>query len=252
MPTACLLSPALPAWAGDVTLSGDPGHPTRIEADAPAGWVAGASSARLDPLERSDLVRQDQGTIGAASPTAGMGGPRAAELRSSEIHAGYRGAVGKVDYAAVVRYDSAPDLHAGAAPGAAERGAFSAGLGWGDLSATYDYTFSHDYLGSFDARGSHYLDIGARHALNDRTWLHLNAGDGRVAGAGNGLFDWRDLRAGFTRKLDDGWTMALNYRRVFGNTTLAERYSGAPHFEGLIPGVGRGRRGLVLTLNRGF
>ena len=71
-------------------------------------------------------------------------------------------------------------------------------------------------------------------------------------GLGSGAFTWRDIRAGLTRKLDDGWTMALNYRRVYANKPLAERYSGAPAFEGLIPSVGRGRRGLVLTLNRGF
>jgi len=166
------------------------------------------------------------------------------------IHAGYHAALGPLDVAALVRYDTPSDVRPGAAPGANERGALSAGVGWRDLYARYDYTFTHDYLGAFDTRGSHYLDIGARHALGDATWLHLNAGNGRTAG--NALWDWRDLRAGFTRKLDDGWTMALNYRRVFGNTSLAERNAGTPRFEGLMPGMGRGRRGLVLTFNRGF
>jgi hypothetical protein len=237
---ACLLAAAPLAQAGDPVYSEESApRQEQVENDDIEGWVTGASSARLAPRPARAAMR------------AADGG-RSLELRASEIHVGYHGSAGSVGYNAMLRYDSVPESRAIANPAMVDRGAFSAGIAWRGLYARYDYTFTHDYLGMLDARGSHYLDIGARHAVDDSTWLHLDAGDGRIAGAGNAPWDWRDLRAGFTRKLDDGWTMALNYRRVFGNASLAERYSGAPHFEGLIPNLGRGHRGLVLTINRGF
>jgi hypothetical protein len=246
LPTAaCLLAAGPLAQAGDAVFSRDPlERQTSTDAGLAGGWVAGASSMRLDATERSDGAQSLDGAPGADHLQHQPG------LRAAEIHAGYHGALGLLDYAALVRYDSIPDLQAGAAPGAIEHGALSAVLGWRDLYARYDYTFTHGYPGGRDARGGHYLDIGARHAINDSTWLHLNAGDRRVGG--DALWNWRDIRAGFTRQLDDGWTMALNYRRVYGNASVVERYGGAPRFEGLIPGIGRGRRGVVLTLNRGF
>lgn len=234
LPTAaCLLAMAPFAHAGD----GDDSFlasqaeaapaPSRIELGLPAGFAAGASSLPLG--ER--LAR--------------------AGARESDVYAGYRGAAGGLGYSAFVHYYSYPELHALGKDGRYGHGEFSAAVSWKLLSARYDYTFTRDYLGIPDARGTGYLDVGARQAIGRSTFLNLNAGDARVAG-GNALWDWRDLRAGFSRQLEDGWTMALNYRRVFGNGLLANRYGAAGRVEGRELGVGRGHRGIVLSFKRGF
>jgi hypothetical protein len=238
LPTAaCLLAMAPFAQAGDGSFSAETGErgtatPARIELGLPAGLTAGAASVVL-------------------GDRLGRNGVRNTAVES-DVYAGYRGKTGSLGYSALIHYYSYPDLHALGAGGRYDHGELSAGVSWHALYARYDYTFTNDYLGILDARGTSYVDVGARHAIGRSTYLNLNAGDGRVAGGGNALWDWRDLRAGFSRQLENGWTMKLNYRRVFGNGLLADRYGVAGRVESREPGIGRGHRGIVLSFKRGF
>lgn len=132
-------------------------------------------------------------------------------------------------------------------------GEVSAGLRWRALSARYSYVLSRDLFGVPDARGSSYVDFGMRHDLGHAMSVMLHAGDGHVAGAGNGMWDWRDLKAGLSRKLDGGWLLALNYTRALGAagpydraTLPAARPDGRPAFQNA------GRRALVLSMARSF
>jgi hypothetical protein len=83
--------------------------------------------------------------------------------------------------------------------------------------------------------------------------LNLHAGDGRVAGSGNGIWDWRDLKAGLTHKLQDGWSVALNYTRAIGATGVYNGYTtGVPRPDGRLAVANVARRAVVLSLTRKF
>jgi hypothetical protein len=241
MLTACLLSAAHLAQASDGMLSADAASGTVASVDE--GWTAGSAGnpaatrgtrAALRDADRSAL------DVAAAAPGSDTG---------SEIYAGYHGKAGGLGYSALVRVRSYPGMRLDESDGHAE---LSAGVNWKSLYARYDLSFTHDYLGVGGARGTSYLDVGARHPIGDATFFNLHAGDARVAGNGNALWDWKDLRAGFSRKLEDGWMMVLNVRRVYGNSALADRHGLMLRSEGHNPALVRGHRGLVLTFKRGF
>jgi hypothetical protein len=83
-----------------------------------------------------------------------------------------------------------------------------------------------------------------------------HAGDGRVAGAGNGGMDWHDLKAGLSRRFEGGWALSGNYSRAFGTGAggAFDRYASAMPRTDLRPLAGSKRRSgaLVMTLSRRF
>jgi hypothetical protein len=249
---ACLLSAAPLVQAGDTSLSAADGA-ARVAGTVDEGWFAGAAG---NPPAAT--LRKAGGGAGYAVATPERPpSDGTASTGSSDMFAGYRGTAGEFGYSALAHVHSYPGLRAGAGGAALLDGAdghteVSAGLNWKSLYVRYDVVLSHDYLGIPGARGTGYFDVGARHRIGNATYLNLNAGDARVAGAGNALFDWKDLRAGFTRKLEDGWMMVLNVRRVYGNSAVADRRGMMMRPEGHNPALVRGHRGLVLTFKRGF
>lgn len=212
------------------------GHPSAqaaLDVAIPSGWEAGSSITTI-----SDHV-VDNGSI---------------EL---DVHAGFRAQSGPFGWSAALattRYPGAApridgtrfdytDVVAGAswtAPGATT------------LHARYRYTVSRGYFGIPDARGTGYLDVGARHPLGRGMTLDLHAGDGRVAGLGNDGWDWRDVKAGLTRRLEDNWVVSLNYTRALGSGAAFDRITPG------VPRAGRGfggklsRRAIVLSLSKTF
>jgi hypothetical protein len=132
-------------------------------------------------------------------------------------------------------------------------GELSAGLTWKTFYARYNYTFSRDFFGITNARGTGYLDVGADQPLTKSLTLNLHAGDGRVAGPGNDIWDWRDLKAGLTHQLEDGWTVAMNYTRAIGATGVYNSYTtGVPRADGRLAVSNVARRAVVLSLTRKF
>jgi hypothetical protein len=249
---AWLLAAAPLAQAGDASLSADGASARAPSVDE--GWFAGAA-ANGTPAA-SPAVRNAGGALREAAvdrlPSDGVPSPA-----GSDMFAGYHGTAGGLGYSALVHVYNYPGLHAGAGgtgllDGADGHTEMSAGLNWKSLYARYDVVLTRDYLGIPGARGTGYFDVGAHHPIGNATFLNLHAGDARVAGVGNALFDWKDLRAGFSRKLEDGWMMVLNVRRVYGNSALADRRGMMLRSEGHNPALARGHRGLVLTFNRGF
>jgi len=103
------------------------------------------------------------------------------------------------------------------------------------------------------ARGSGYLDVGINHDIGRGLTLNPHAGDGRVAGSGNGAWNWRDVRAGLSKKLDDRWTVAVAYSRAYGATPPYERYTtGVPRDDGMPAVSDVSRRAVVLAVPRTF
>jgi glycine/D-amino acid oxidase-like deaminating enzyme len=78
-------------------------------------------------------------------------------------------------------------------------------LTWKSFYVRYNVSFMPEFFGITHARGSGYFDVGINHELGHGVTLNLHAGDGRVAGSGNAAWNWRDVRAGPTAKLDDRW-----------------------------------------------
>jgi uncharacterized protein (TIGR02001 family) len=170
-----------------------------------------------------------------------------------DLYAGYGGNIGALGYNTSLTWYKYPGARVSATNTSYDYGELQGGLSWKSLYAKYNYTFSHDFFGITDARGTGYLDIGANHELGHALTLQLHAGDGRVAGAGNGIWNWRDLRAGFSKKLDSGWAATLNYTRAYGATGAYDRYTtGVPRADGRLALSNVARRAVVLTLTRTF
>jgi uncharacterized protein (TIGR02001 family) len=195
----------------------------------PNGWSAGAWASTID----NRFV--EGGTL---------------EL---DLYAGYSGAAGPLGYNALITYYKYPGARIAATDTAFDYGELQAGLSWKSLYAKYNYTFTRDFFGITDARGTGYLDVGANHEFGPALTLNLHAGDGHVAGRGNGMWDWRDLRAGLSKRLEGGWVAAVNYTRALGATNVYDRYStGIPRNDGRPAVSNVARRAIVLSLTRTF
>jgi uncharacterized protein (TIGR02001 family) len=200
-----------------------------IDYSSPRGWSAGAWTSTIDDR----FV--ENGTL---------------EL---DLYAGYAGAAGPLGYNATLTWYRYPGARVSATNTSYDYGELQGGLSWKSLYAKYNYTFSRDFFGITGARGTGYLDVGANHELGHAMTLQLHAGDGRVAGAGNNVWDWRDLRAGLSKKLEDGWVAALNYTRAYGASGAYDRYTtGVARADGRPAIANVGRRALVLSLTRTF
>lgn len=168
-----------------------------------------------------------------------------------DVYGGYRRAIGQLGYSAAVAYYKYPGARSSATGTGMDYGELQTALQWKWLYAKYNVTFTPSFFGMPDARGSGYLDLGAKHEFANAFTVALHAGDGRVAGAGNGAYDWRDLSAGLSRRLHDRWEVALNYSRAAGATGVFDRYaSGNARIEQRP--FATVRRALVLSLSRKF
>ncbi len=208
---------------------GGPAAMASVDYAHPSGWSAGTSVINVsDKFIESGTVEWD-------------------------LYGGYSGSAGAVGWSAMVYWYKYPGARISATNTSFDYGELSAGVTWKSLYARYNYTFSRDFFGIANARGTGYLDVGADQALTRSLTLNLHAGDGRVAGSGNGIWDWRDLKAGLTHKLEDGWTVALNYTRAIGGTGIYNSYTtGVPRPDGRLAVANVARRAVVLSLTRKF
>jgi uncharacterized protein (TIGR02001 family) len=173
-----------------------------------------------------------------------------------DVYAGYSRAVGEAGYNARATWYHYPGARVPGSTVGFDYGELAAGLNWKALYANYNYTFTRDFFGVADARGTGYLDLGADHEFGSGLLLRLHAGDGRVAGKGNEVWNWRDVAAGLSTRLESGWTVALKLTRAIGGaggTSVYDRYSsGNVRADGRPWAASAGRRSLVLSLTRRF
>jgi uncharacterized protein (TIGR02001 family) len=211
---------------------GRPALQAGIDYVRPDGWRAGAWTSTVD--ERFI----DNGSL------------------EMDVYAGYSRSIGDVGYSARATWYHDPGARVPGSSIGFDYGELAAGLSWKTLYAKYNVTFTRDFFGVPDARGTGYLDLGAKHEFRAGLMLKLHAGDGRVAGSGNGVWNWRDLAAGLSTRLEGGWTVALNLTRAFGGsggTSVYDRYStGNVRADGRPWAASAGRRTMVLSLTRRF
>jgi len=166
---------------------------------------------------------------------------------------GYGGSVGELGYSLIGQATRYPGGARGPNGVRFDYAELAAGLSYKALYAKYHYTVSRNFAGIANARGSGYLDGGANVGLGDTTTLNLHAGEGRVAGAGNDYWNWRDVKVGLTHRLGGGWKMAGAYTRAFGATHAYERdTSGSANRTARIGYTNPGKNTLVVSLARTF
>jgi uncharacterized protein (TIGR02001 family) len=216
-------------------------------AATPDGWTV-TSNATLASQYVSRGVRQSWGrpAVQAGVDLAHASGWSAGTWMSSvssrfveggsaewDLYGGYGGSVGAIGYSAMLyayRYPGALIAASGTRYDYVEA-AF--GLTHGPFYAKYYRTVSRDFFGIADARGTGYLDLGANPDLGGGYTLNLHLGDGRVAGAGNDIWSWRDARFGVTRAFDGGWNAAVAVTRARGATGAYDAYTtGVPNGAG--------------------
>jgi uncharacterized protein (TIGR02001 family) len=199
-----------------------------------------------------DYVRPDGWSAGAWASTVDDRFVENGRLEL-DLYGGYAGATGSLGYNVSAIYYVYPGAKIAATGTRFDYGELSGGLNWKSLYAKYNVTWTRDFFGIADARGTGYLDVGVNHELGHALTLNLHAGDGRVAGRGNAVWNWRDLRAGLSTKLDGGWIAAANITRAYGATAAYERYTtGVPRADGRPAVANVARRALVLSLTRTF
>ena len=170
-----------------------------------------------------------------------------------DLYGGYSGSLGPLGYSLTALYYKYPGAVIGVTGTRYDYGELSAGLSYKSVYAKYNYTFTRDFFGNANARGTGYFDGGANLALGAATTLNLHAGEGRVAGAGNDYWNWRDVKVGLSRSLHGGWSVAAAYTRAFGATRAYDHYStGVPNAAGRIAYSNPARGGFVLSLSRTF
>ena len=220
-------------WRGIRQSDGRPAAQFSLDYRRPSGWSAGTWASSIGDRAGADGWLE------------------------WDVYGGYHGSTaGGIGYSGMVYYYMYPGARVGGDGRRYDYGEVAAGLSYRSLYARYYRTVTRDFFGIADARGSGYLDVGVRHEIGAAMTLNLHAGDGRVAGAGNGGMDWRDLKAGLSRKFEGGWALSGTYSRAFGAGVggTFDRYASATPRSDLRPLSGsKSRSGaLVMTLSRRF
>jgi uncharacterized protein (TIGR02001 family) len=170
-----------------------------------------------------------------------------------DLYGGYTGAAGDVGYSVLVYYYAYPGAEYTAGPVTYNYGELSGGLTWKFAYAKYNYTFTPEFFGITHARGTGYLDIGANIELATGLMLNLHLGQGRVAGAGNEVWNWRDAKVGLTKSLDRGWTLIGALTKAKGATTIYDHYTlGIPNSAGVIESSNPAKATLVVSIGKTF
>jgi uncharacterized protein (TIGR02001 family) len=170
-----------------------------------------------------------------------------------DLYGGYSGAAGDLGYSAIVYYYKYPGAEYRATATTYDYGELSLGATYKMFYAKYNVTWTSEFFGITNARGTGYLDAGANIDLGSGYTLNLHAGDGRVRGAGNDIWNWRDVKVGVTRAFDGGWNVAGAYTKANAATAAYDNYTlGIPNSAGVIETSNPGAGTFVLSLSRTF
>jgi uncharacterized protein (TIGR02001 family) len=170
-----------------------------------------------------------------------------------DLYGGYGGTAGEFGYSALVYYYAYPGAEYTATATTYNYGEVALGLSYKMLYAKYLHTYTPEFFGITNARGTGYLDIGANVDLGGGHTLILHAGNGRVAGTGNEIWNWRDAKLGISKAWSGGWTATAAYTRAWGKTDVYENYTlGIPNSAGVIESSDLGKGTLVVSLTRTF
>jgi uncharacterized protein (TIGR02001 family) len=170
-----------------------------------------------------------------------------------DLYGGYTHAIGEGSVAAILYYYAYPGAVITSTGTKFHYGELSLAANYKSLYAKANVTYTRDFFGITNARGTVYWDVGANHPLSDDWTLNLHAGLARVSGTGNAFWDWSDWKVGVTKVLAPGWSAALAYTRAHGKTDAYSRYISAVNDSSGKPLVSNAEAGaFVLALTRTF
>ncbi|QGZ37952.1 uncharacterized protein (TIGR02001 family) [Pseudoduganella flava] len=170
-----------------------------------------------------------------------------------DLYGGYGGAVGDIGYSVLAYYYKYPGAVISATGTKFDYAELSFGLTYKMAYAKYNRTVTRDFFGITNARGTGYLDVGVNPELGNGWTLNLHAGDGRVAGAGNDIWNWRDAKAGVTKTLGGGWSASAALTRAWGKTDIYKTYTtGMPNGAGIVEYSNVAKATFVVAVTRTF
>lgn len=152
-----------------------------------------------------------------------------------DLYGGYGGRWGEIGYTALLYVYRYPGAIFSATGTKYDYSEVSLGLSYGFLYAKYNRNITRDFFGISNARGTGYVDLGANYDLSRGYTLNAHYGNGRVAGAGNEVWNWTDYKIGFTKAMQDGWSFSAAYTKARGKTNAYEQYTlGIPDHTGAV------------------
>lgn len=170
-----------------------------------------------------------------------------------DLYAGYAGSAGAVGYSAQVIYYVYPGAEYSATSTTYNYGELVLGLSYQGWHARYMHTFTREFFGIANARGTGYLDLGAAIDLGSGLTLILHAGNGRVAGDGNAIWNWRDAKLGISKSLPGNWSATAAYTRAWGKSDAYAQYTlGIPNRAGVIEMADVGKGTLAVSITKTF
>lgn len=170
-----------------------------------------------------------------------------------DVYGGYSGTLGELGYSVLAYYYKYPGAVYRATGVKYDYGELSLGLSYKMLYAKYNHTVTPDFFGISNARGTGYLDVGANVDLGNAWTLNLHAGNGRVAGTGNAIWNWRDAKIGVTRAFDGGWSASAAVTRAWGATDAYDHYTlGIPNAAGQFDTSNPAATTLVVAISKTF
>lgn len=170
-----------------------------------------------------------------------------------DLYGGYSGSAGAIGYSVMAYFYEYPGARMSATGDKFDYAELALGVTWRAAYAKYYRTVSPMFFGIPDSRGTVYLDVGANPALGEGWTLNLHAGDGRVAGAGNDIWNWRDAKVGVTRDLGGGWSASVALTRAWGRTDIYKSYTtGMPDAAGNIRHANVAKATAIVGVSRTF
>jgi len=170
-----------------------------------------------------------------------------------DFYGGYSGSAGTLGYSAIAYYYLYPGAEYKATATTYDYGELSLGMTYKMFYAKYNYTYTPEFFGITNARGTGYLDIGANVDLGSGTTLTLHAGNGRVAGTGNEVWDWVDYKIAVSKAYKGGWSTTAAFTKANGKTNIYDNYTlGIPNSAGVIETSNPGKGTLVLSITKTF
>jgi uncharacterized protein (TIGR02001 family) len=173
-----------------------------------------------------------------------------------DLYGAYTGSAGDIGYSGIVYYYKYPGAVYSLTNTKYDYGELSLGGTYKFLYAKYNYTFTKDFFGIADARGTGYLDIGANVDLGSGYTLNLHYGDGHVASRAavdNSIWNWRDYKVGVSKTLDGGWTLAGAYTKAKGATNIYDNFgTGALNTAGVAETSNPATGTFAVSINKAF
>ncbi len=170
-----------------------------------------------------------------------------------DLYGGYGGSLGAIGYSMTVYLYRYPGARISATGDRFDYAELVPGLTYRTAYVKYYRTVSGKFFGIPNARGTGYLDAGANPDLGNGWTLNLHAGDGRVAGAGNDMWNWRDAKAGVTKDLGGGWSASFAVTRAWGRTDAYKAYTtGIADAAGNLRSANVARATAIVGVNRTF